>query len=142
MRSQSFSDLSGPSRSAVLSLCLTAEDLKHLGVWHNCPRGQLCSDLQSRRRLDCACSKDAFLARRVCDQLDMRFADTVILVRCMELNELLRLQALWISQPNGEALPGLVWALCSDARPEVHGLGAQLGQAALLRGCRLLVDGV
>ncbi len=64
------------------------------------------------------------------DLLDMRFLNTVLVVREMDEESVLELRDRWIDEPCGEALPALIWALCTDPRWVVKKAGYELSLEA------------
>ncbi len=91
--------------------------------------------------LNKACISDPDWEDRVNDWFDLHYLDTVMLVRTMSSTECARTVDLWVDNPDGEALPALAWALCSDLRREVIEQGTRLIQEAVSVSRRLLVEG-
>lgn len=140
-RSRPLQDLGCLTQATLFNVCLDREDLRALGVWGECPAGPgFSAEVWCRACLHKACRRDPESARRVSDRLDLQFLDTVVLVRCMDELEVDELVERWLSEPQGEALPPLLWALCTDARPAVHAAGARLCHEAVAVACRRLVD--
>jgi len=140
VKSRPIQDLACITQSTLLNVCLSEDDLRALGVWSDAPNGAGFSpSVWCRAILHKSCHRDAACARRVADMLDLHFLDTVVHVRAMEVSEVERTVRLWIERPRGEALPGLLWALCTDGRDEVHALGVRLCHEAVAVACRTLV---
>jgi hypothetical protein len=142
MESRSIQELCCLTQAALFHLCLSDDDLRELGSWPELENGtSLSRPLFARVSLHKRCRADAVAARRVADRLDLAYVDTVILVRHMTPSELERTVGLWLGFPSGAALPGLAWALCTDAREAVHALGARLCHEAALVASRRFVEG-
>lgn len=126
--------------ATLLNVCLAEEDLRRLGAWSEPPPERpVSAAVWSRATLHRRCREDEGAALRVSDLLDLRYLDTVLLVRGMQVGELERLVDLWVERPDGHALPGLLWALQTDPRCAVHALGARLGHEAVTAACQALV---
>lgn len=128
-------------QATLLNVCLTERDLQQLGLWSDgANRLGFTPAVWCRAALHRQCQGDPDRARGLTDLLDLQFLDTVILVRCMDVGELAGMVDLWVSKPNGQALPGLLWALCTDSRDEVHALGARLCHESVTVAFRSLVQ--
>jgi hypothetical protein len=115
------------TQATIFNVCLSDSDLRDLDAWEEAPnRLGFSPAVWSRACLHKRTQQDAELASRVADRLDLHFVDTILLIRCMELEGLTELVDLWVRGRQGAALPGLLWALCTDARPEVYSLGGRL----------------
>ena len=137
--SRLLGDVSCATLSALFNLCLTDEDLSTLGVWREERNGLgYTPRVWCRALLHKICRREAAIGRRVADLLDLRHLDTVDLVRAMEAAEVEQCLDLWLEDLDGRVLPGLVWALCTDARRRVQALGSRLCNEALARACRVL----
>ncbi len=140
MGSKTLQELCCTTQMHLFNLCLTREDLRSLGVWQDAPsRLGYSPEVWCRAFLHQVCQRDAEVARTVGDRLDLRYLDTVLLVRSMGTNELKRTVDLWVADPDGAALPGLVWSFCTDARQEARNLGGRLCHEAVARACTSLV---
>ena len=141
MDSRSVQDLCCTTQSTLFNVCLAEGDLGRLGRWAECPnRLGFSPAVWWRASLHRAGQRDASVARRVTDLLDLRHVDTIVLVRGLPRKQLEQAVDRWLVQPDGEALAGLLWALCTDARPEVHALGVRLCHEAVTVACRELVE--
>jgi len=141
LRSRSIQDLGCLTQATLLNACLTEADLRGLRIWEDGPsRLGFSPAVWCRAHLHKACQGDPSSARRLSDLLDLRYLDTVVLVRCMGEDELERMANTWVEHPEGQALPGLLWALCTDPRDAVHALGARLCHEAVTVAFRCLVD--
>ena len=126
MSSRTLQDLACLTQATLFNVCLSEDDLRELDAWRPEPnRAGFSPGVWSRAALHKACRQDDEVARKLTDHLDLRFLDTVILIRGMELHEIERIAELWTQRPEGRALPGLLWSLCTDPRPEVHALGSR-----------------
>ncbi len=131
------------ARAALFNVCIADSDLRSLGVQGpGRPAGSgPSSTVHCRAFLLKVCLQDPSWAQRVTDLLDVQFMDTVAQVREMEEAAVEEAVDLWIGCPDGKALPGLLWALCTDDRPEVQGLGVRMCHEAVAVACRQLVEG-
>ncbi|MFT7668147.1 MAG: hypothetical protein ACI8X5_000834 [Planctomycetota bacterium] len=142
MGSRELQNLCCITQVTLFNVCLSEDDLRDLEVWHDHPnRSGFSPSVWCRALLHKACQGDPASARRVTDRLDLRYLDTLVLVREMDLDELERTVALWLARPEGAALPGLLWSLCTDPRPEGHALGNRLCHEAVVLACGALVAG-
>ncbi|MDF1801212.1 MAG: hypothetical protein P1V81_18755 [Planctomycetota bacterium] len=126
--------------SMVFGFCIGDPELERLGLLGPAsPRGAAVR-LRALSYLRQACHKQLAVARNVSDLLDLEYAGTVLLVRDLDEHGASRIVELWSASPCGQALPGLVWALCTDPRPGVVRAGQQLAVAASWLGQRRLVE--
>lgn len=140
MGSRTLQDLCCLTQATLFNVCLSEADLKELGAWHPGPnRPGFSPAVWSRAALHKECRKSSDAAARLTDHLDLRYLDTVMLIRGMEQPELERIVQLWIERPDGRALPGLLWSLCTDPRPQVHALGSRFCHEATAAACSALV---
>lgn len=125
-------------QSAVLNLCLTDEDLRGLGHWQPGPnpRGYT-PRLWSRIELHRACVHVEGVAERLEASLDLRFVEPIFAVREADPQDLPGLVS--DLDQAGPSLAGLLWALLSDPRPEVHHLGVRLAHECVSYACIELV---
>ncbi|MEM6673063.1 MAG: hypothetical protein AAF726_09475 [Planctomycetota bacterium] len=131
MQSRSFQTLSRSLQRCVLRVCLSEDDLRDLGCWDEERRSQTLSQAVLHRTcLQRACREDAKLAQRVTDRLDLMYLDTLVLIASMDSIELERMVTCWVEDPDGRALPALLWALLSDGRNRAHALGLRLRHEA------------
>ena len=137
MHSRSLSDLCCLTQAAILNFCLDDQDLHGLDRSHDgrSPRGFSLA-VRSRARLHRALQEERDVARAVSDLLDVRYLDDVVLARSSESEELEAQVNDWVESPDGTRLPGLMWALATDARASVHALGARLGHEAAVAASR------
>lgn len=141
MDSRSVQDLCCVTQATLFNVCLSENDLRKLGAWTVCPSSLGFSPaVWCRASLHKACRCDASVAQRVTDLLDLAHMDSVIMVRGLHEEQLAEAVSRWLEQPDGRALPGLLWALCTDARPEVHVLGIRLCHEAVTFACREFVE--
>ena len=140
LNSRSIQDLCCLTQATLFNVCLDESDLRQLGVWgtERSRRG-FTPSVWSRALLHRACQSDPDIARRVTDLLDVQFFDTVVTVRCMEETELEALVDRWLDDPCGAALPGLLWALCTDERAEAIACGSRLCHESVTLACRSFV---
>ncbi len=118
-------------QAILFQVCLTTEDLMALGVWSEVPASTgLSPAVASRLRLHRSARVDPALLERVTDLLDLRFLNSLSMLRSLTPEELEGVVRHWLAEPNGEALPGLLWSLCTDPRDEAARLGAKLGAEA------------
>lgn len=140
-KSRSLQDLCCLTQATLLNACLTEGDLRTLGTWDDRPhRLGFSPAVWCRAALHRACQRDPGSAQRLSDLLDLRFLDTVVLVRCLEQGKLEEMVNAWVERPAGQALPGMLWALCTDSRDAVHALGARLCHEAATAALRALID--
>lgn len=139
MHSRPLQSICCLTQAALFNFCLSESDLEHLGAWDAQPNPHGFSPaLWSRALLHRRCSADDALARRVADRLDLAHIETVMLIRVMDADAARGLVDLWVERPCGAVLPGLLWALCSDARGPLSALGTRLGhEAGVVAGRRL-----
>jgi hypothetical protein len=129
------------TQAIVLNVCVCDRELVELGSWVVGPRGPGQSRARlSREHLHRLIRSEPGVARRVGDRLDLAYADTVLLVRTMSPVVASGMVDMWLARPLGAALPGVLWALVTDPRPEVRELGSDLAHEAMLLGFRALVD--
>ena len=140
--SRSIQDLCCITKATLFTACLTEADLQSLRVWQDrqSPLG-FSPAVWCRAILHKTCHRDPAMARRVTDLLDLQYLDTVLLVRYMQADELEEWVGLWLAKPDGTTLPGLLWALCTDNREEIHKLGSRLCHEAITVSMRALIDG-
>lgn len=86
------------------------------------------------------CRNQAAVSSRLSDLLDIKYLDTIILIRAMDRQSINSIIDSWTMNPNGAALPGLVWALCSDERKFARLAGLCLTSSATWVGCQQLVE--
>lgn len=106
--------------SAIFKYCVSENELTELGlVGAGGSRGYA---LQARTLdyLGRLCREREGPSRFLGDLLDMRYLNTVLTVRELDLQAVRELGASWIDDPCGQALPGLIWALCTDPRLPVQ----------------------
>jgi hypothetical protein len=141
-RSRPVTDLCCIARATVFNVCLADEDLRRLDAWDDrrVP-GDYTPAVRNRAALHLRCRTDEAVAGRLSDLLDLRYVDTVLAVRGMGEADVAATVDLWVAEPMGEALPGLLWALCTDPREAVRGCGVQLCHEAMTQACRGLVEG-
>lgn len=141
-RSRPLQDLCCLTQATLFNACLTEADLRELGAWSDAPsRRGFSPAVWCRALLHRACREDEAVARRLTDLLDLQYLDTVVAVRSMPLSELEEMVDLWIAEPRGEALPGLLWSLCTDSREGAGALGARLCHEAATAAFQSLVGG-
>jgi hypothetical protein len=137
---RSFGTLCCSLQATLIQFCLTDTDLACIGIEDAPAFGHGLSPASRRRSaLFHGCQKDPALARCVTDRLDLAFLDTILLVRAMAPEALRSMVAMWATRPEGQALPGLLWALCSDERDDVHRLGTGLAHEAVGLASRTFV---
>lgn len=138
--SRSIQDLCCITQSTLLNACLSEADLRSLGTWDDRPnRLGFSPAVWCRAFLHKECQRDPRSARRLSDFLDLQYLDTVILVRNMNEGDLEEVVNLWVECPDGRALPGLLWALNTDPRDEVHELGTRLCHESVTAAFRVLI---
>lgn len=138
--SRSIQDLCCITQSTLLNACLSEADLRGLGTWDDRPnRLGFSPGVWCRAFLHKECQRDPRSARRLSDSLDLQYLDTVILVRDMNEGDLEEVVNMWVERPDGRALPGLLWALNTDPRDEVHELGTRLCHEAVTAAFRVLI---
>ena len=126
--------------SAIFSFCIGDLELERLGLLGpQSPDGPAVR-LRALMWLRRVCREQPTVARNLTDILDLEFADTVLLVRELGEEGADRIVELWVERPDGRALPGLVWALSTDARESVRKAGMRLAMTATWLGCRELVE--
>ena len=126
--------------SAVFSFCLGDAELEGFGLLGSRSPAGPSVRLRALAHLRRAAAEQPAVARKLTDHLDLAYADTVLTVRALAVEGAERVVELWSLRPDGEALPGLVWALCSDAREPVRRAGLRLARTATWLGCRGLVE--
>jgi len=139
LASRSLRELCCLIQAALFNHCLSDHDLRELGAWadargpHGLSPGVWCRALAHR-----ACQRDEGFAAGIADLLDLRHLDAIAAVRASEPADLAERIDAWASAPDGAHLSGLLWALCTDARDEVHALGTRLCHEATTAACRSL----
>ncbi len=139
-RSLPLQQLCCVSLAAVLNLCVSDEDLAGLGLPVDADADDLLESMRARAYLGRACIDHACIARRVGDVLDLHFVSTITHVRSMTVEDIGSILELWRNDPRGEAVPALLWSLCSDEREDVRRLGMRLAHEATLLASRRLVE--
>lgn len=125
--------------SAIFSFCIDTQDLLELGL--STPTGHTThlGRLRALSFLRGLCRDQWAVSTRLTDLLDLKYLDTVLIVREMDQVQVDRITDTWSQSPRGDALPGLVWALCSDERRSVRMAGLRLASEATWLGCQRLV---
>ena len=125
--------------SAIFSFCIDAKELIELGL--STPEGNTThlSRLRALTFLRGLCRDQWAVSTRLTDLLDIKYLDTVLIVREMDQVQVDRITDSWSQSPRGEAIPGLIWALCSDEREPVRMAGLRLASEATWLGCQRLV---
>lgn len=124
----------------ISSLCLTPEDLDHLGIEVTGATCCLSQETQARSVVHWMMRGDEQLARRVTDLLDLRYATEVLHVRSLSVEEVHDANALRARQCFGQTLVGWSWALLTDPRQDLERLGRNLMGECYVRGMRQLAD--
>lgn len=128
------------TKSFVLGLCLSADDLEALVDWESGP--PCCTHASPgvwrRNVLHAACRSDGAIARRVGDLLDLRHADAVLHVRSSERDVLAGEVRAHVLAGRRAAFAPTLWALATDARDEVRALAAIVVSEAFVLGCALV----
>jgi len=138
--SRPIQDLCCITQSTLLNACLTEADLRSLGAWDDHPnRLGFSPAVWCRAFLHKECQRQPTSARRLSDFLDLQYLSTVLHVRDMNEGDLEEVVNLWVERPDGKALPGLLWALSTDPRDEVHELGTRLCHEAVTAAFRALI---
>ena len=128
-------------RGSIFTLCLGERELRSIGIWGVQPDlAPLSPEICCRMMLSKACMCDPAWEERVNDWFDLHYLDTIMLIRNMDESECSRAVDLWIESRDGEALPALTWALCSDQRGEISQHGTRLIQEAVSISRDLLVN--
>lgn len=142
LHSRSLASIDCNTKSIVFSLCLTGADLRALGFEGSdgLDRG-VSEELWARVGLHRGCHTSEALARAVSDVLDLRYVDTIAKVRSLSEEALAGMVRTWIEHRDELAIPGLLWALCTDARPAVHQIGLRFAQEAVTFACLQLLEG-
>ncbi len=124
-QSRSITEINCFSQAILVNVCLSKPDLNQLGFI-------------GPATCHMACLEDSEASKRLGDLLDLRYFETILLMQGMELEALEETVELWLANPIGEAVPGLLWALCTDSRPQAFALGDWLASEAMSLACRNL----
>ncbi len=116
--------------SAIFKYCVGARELAELGLPSTAEGEGLALQARALHCLSQLCREREGPCRGLADLLDLKFLNTVLTVRDMSLSNAHDLGKAWVASPGGEALPGLIWALCTDPRVEVQRVGYELSMEA------------
>jgi hypothetical protein len=106
----------------LLQFCLGDEDTQRLLAERDEPARGLAGCTALHR----ACHAEPGFAQSLADRLDLVHLEHVLEVRELDMDVLHERVLAWLAAPRHGELQGLLWALCSDERPEVHALGRRL----------------
>lgn len=123
-----------PTLHFLTSFLLTDTDLVAIGCWDAGMHGGLTPTAWCRSLLQVAIQQREDAARRVADLLDLRYLGEVMDVRASLTSEL-ACRAANAVDGRGDAR-GLVWALVTDLRDEIHDIGRQTITEIYVRACR------
>ena len=137
-QTRGLADLDPSCRGFVLAICLDDEDLAAEGLLRVQRQPGLFSPGVWARALLGEEEVDAHLLRRLDSRLDLRFVEAVWFVREQTPCELRQGLLGYLHRAEEHGLPGLLWALATDARPQVQHFAHVLGQETFLRKCREL----
>jgi hypothetical protein len=131
------------TKSFVLGVCLSSEDLEALADWAAGPR--CCSNASPavwrRNVLHAACRAESVIARRTGDLLDLRHAEVVLDVRACDPRSLAALVRETVRAGRRASYAPLLWALATDARGEARALSAIVVSESFVLGCAFVRDG-
>lgn len=134
LASKPLNQLGCPTLHFLTSFLLTDTDLMAVGCWTAEVRHGLTPTAWCRSHLHVAVQCEDAASQRVTDLLDLRHLDAIVEVRAADLDTLATRTVHALSDREG--LRGLVWALLTDPRNEVCGLGQQLITEIFVRACR------
>ncbi|MFT4709644.1 MAG: hypothetical protein ACJAZ8_002851 [Planctomycetota bacterium] len=132
-------DLCCHEASAIFSFCVDNEELLELGLSTNAGHTSHLGRLRALGFLRSLCRDQWAVSTRLTDLLDLKYLDTILIVREMDQDQIDRITNTWSRSPRGDALPGLIWALCSDERGAIRLAGLRLASEATWLGCQRLV---
>jgi hypothetical protein len=132
--SRPIRSLGCPTLHFLTSFLLTDTDLVGIGCWDAEMHSGLTPTAWCRSLLHVAIQQREDAARRVTDLLDLRHLEEVVDVRAALPSEL-ACRATDAVDGQGNAR-GLVWALVTDPRDEVHSIGLQTITEIYVRACR------
>ena len=132
--SRPIQGLGCPTLHFLTSFLLTDTDLVAIGCWDAEMHGGLTPTAWCRSLLHVAIQQREDAARRVADLLDLRHLEEVLDVRASLPSEL-ACRAANAVDGCGDAR-GLVWALVTDPRDEIHAIGRQTITEIYVRACR------
>lgn len=132
--SRPIQSLGCPTLHFLTSFLLTDTDLVAIGCWDAEMHGGLTPTAWCRSLLHVAIQQREDAARRVADLLDLRHVEEVMDVRMSTAPEL---ECRAADAVDGhEDARGLVWALVTDPRDEVHAIAKQMITEIYVRACR------
>lgn len=125
--------------AAVFSFCIGDNQMLELGLLDCGKPITQPTRIHALRFLRNLCVQQPSVSRRLSDMLDLEYLDTIMKVRELGPDGINELVLLWLENPQGAALPGLTWALCSDPRPSAQRAGVCLAREATWVGCQRLI---
>lgn len=132
--SRPIQTLGCPTLHFLTSFLLSDIDLMAIGCWDAEMHEGLTPTAWCRSLLHVALQQREDAARRVADLLDLRHVEEVLDVRASLPTDLEARAAHAIDGREGAR--GLVWALVTDPRDDVHRLGKQVITEIYVRACR------
>ena len=133
-------DLCCHEASAIFSFCIDNQELLELGLSTPAGHATHVGHLRAIGLLRSLCRDQEAVSTRLTDLLDLKYLDTILIVREMDRKQIDRIAQTWSQAPRGEALPGLIWALCSDERMAIRQAGLRLATEATWLGCQRLIE--
>jgi hypothetical protein len=127
--------------SAILKYCVGDDELLELGLESTASGNSYARRSSTLNFLGNLCQEREGPSNFLGDLLDMRFLNTVLAVRELDMGGVQMMVAAWEGDPCGAALPGLIWALCTDPRPCVQKTGFYLSMEADWIGRSRLIFG-
>ena len=132
-------DLCCHEASAIFSFCIDNEELLELGLSTPAGHASHGDRLRALTFLRNLCRNQWAVSTRLTDLLDLKYLDTILIIREMDQEQVDMIADTWSQAPRGDALPGLIWALCSDERKAARLAGLRLASEATWLGCQRLI---
>lgn len=137
MNSRPIHALDCRTKSFVLAICLSDEDVAALAAWDDVSAcNVLSAHVWRRNYVHSSCRADTQLARSVADLLDLRYADMVLAVRCASDDDVRGLVRDALDEARTSEFAPLLWSLVTDARAAVQGYGQHVLAECFVAGCR------
>jgi hypothetical protein len=126
-------------RAAIFSLAIGPGEMAAMGLdGPGHPETGPFDRVRRLRTLQRFATEQPAVARRISDLLDLRFTDTLLYIRSLDDQTVTLVARAWLESPEPEALPGLIWALCTDPRQVARCTGVRLAHQAAWLGCQTL----
>lgn len=136
-----ISEIGCAARAAIFSLAISDEEFLAMGLPREEHAKQTTTPLERVRRLRALqrfSLEQPAVARRLGDILDLAYADTLLHVRALDDDTVQLIARAWLEDPEPRALPGLIWALCTDRREIARAAGVRLAREAAWLGAQAL----